>query len=143
MKRFFCPYCNYELTVLDGTLFKLKGVLQSDFFDCTAMFHLPAEPGKYGSIVEPHVVVKEGAKVVFHCPDCKCNHNFTTHYDDNLAEVKMLDEDGTEYVAVFSCIHGKHATFLISYTEKTIQETFGEDVDEYIHDFDDEINFFW
>lgn len=142
MKRFYCPYCNDELTALAGAAFKLKGILTSDFFECTSNFYLPSNPGQFGAILDDHVSLKEGAKVNFCCPNDQCHKSFTTKYDQDLSQVKMID-DGIEYAAIFNRIYGKHATFIIDFQEKSLRESYGGDKLEYIHEFDHEIDLIW
>ncbi len=143
MKQFFCPYCNEELTVLAGAALKLKGILISDFFECSSYFYLPSTPGQYGALYDEHIKLKEGAKVNFCCPNNQCEKSFTTNYDNDLSQVKMLDEENVENVAIFNRIFGKHSTFIIDYQKKSLRGSYGEDKLDYIHDFDSEIDFIW
>jgi hypothetical protein len=120
----------------------MKGVLSSDTFECTANFYLPGAIGKYGSIVDEHLKLKDGAKVEFRCPNSKCDRNFTAHYDNDLAEIKMIDDDGHEYVVVFNRIYGVHSTFVVDFKKKRLEGSFGEDKNEYLRDFEKSVNFF-
>ncbi|MDZ7318169.1 MAG: hypothetical protein ONB11_03380 [candidate division KSB1 bacterium] len=142
MKQFYCPYCNEKLSYFDGTVIKMKGVIASESCECVANFYLPGGIGKYGCIVDDHLVLKDGAKVEFRCPNPKCDHSFTSHYDDDLAEIKMMDDDGHEYVVVFNRIYGVHSTFVIDFKRKKLAGSYGEDKHGYLHDFDRPVNFF-
>ncbi len=142
MKQFYCPYCNEKLSHFDGTVIKMKGVLSCETFECFANFYLPGAIGKYGSIVDEHVKLKDGAKVEFRCPNSKCDRSFTAHYDNDLAEIKMIDDDGHEYVVVFNRIYGVHSTFVVDYKKKRLESSFGEDKSDYVRDFEKPMNFF-
>ncbi len=140
MKTFYCPYCDQKLTVLDGSAIHFVGLIKTREFECSATFLLPSALGIYDTFTDSSIKVKEGTKVDFRCP--KCNDSFTSSYDDDLAEIKMIDDDEHEYVAIFNRIYGKHSTFLADYQKKNIKNSFGEDKDDYIHGFDKPVNFF-
>jgi len=142
MKKFYCPYCNEKLSYLNGTVIKMLGRLQSSKFDVYTHFFIPGTLGQYDGLVEGNIVLRDGVKVDFMCINPSCRHSFTTHYDDDLAEIKMIDDDGKEYVVVFNRIYGKHSTFVIDYKRKAIEQSFGEDKTTYEHDFDKPANFF-
>ncbi len=142
MKQFYCPYCNKKLSHFDGTVIKMKGVLSCDSFECSANFYLPGTIGKYGSIVDDHLNLKDGARVEFRCPNPKCDRNFTAHYDNDLAEIKMIDDDGHEYVVVFNRSYGIHSTFVVDYKKKRLESSFGADKNEYVGEFEKKVNFF-
>jgi len=142
MKQFYCPYCNEQLSHFEGTVIKMKGVLSCNTFESVTNFYLPGAIGKYGSIVDDHIKLKDGAKVEFRCPNPKCDRSFTTDYDDDLAEIKMIDDDGHEYVVVFNRIYGIHSTFVVDYKKKKLESSYGEDREIYLHDFEKPVNFF-
>ncbi len=142
MKQFYCPYCNERLSHFEGTVIKMRGVLACDTFECVANFYLPGAIGEYGHIADDHVKLKDGAKVEFRCPNSKCDRSFTTHYDDDLAEIKMIDDDGHEYVVVFNRIYGIHSTFVVDYKKKRLEGSYGEDKEIYLRDFEKPVNFF-
>lgn len=142
MKNFYCPYCHAKLSHFEGTLIKMKGVLSSETFECSGYFYLPGAVGKYGSIVDEHIKLRDGAKVDFRCPNPRCDLSFTTHYDDDLAEIKMIDDDGHEYAVVFNRIFGVHSTFVVDYKKKKVESSYGEDRETYSRDFDKAVNFF-
>jgi len=142
VKRFACPHCNQKLSFLDGTVVKLVGRLHSEHFSCKTMFYIPAQLGHYGAIVGEGVRIRDGAKVDFECINGACKHSFTSSYDDNLAEIKMLDKDGTEYVVAFNRIFGRRATFLIDVKKASVVESFGDHCKEYAFNFDKKLNFF-
>jgi hypothetical protein len=130
------------MSFLSGTLIKIAGRLHAEFFSCKAMFYIPAELGEYGAIVGEGVRIRDGAKVDFECINGKCKRSFTSSYDDNLAEIKMVDDDGTEYVVVFNRIYGRRATFLIDIKEASLVESYGEHAEEYAFNFEKKLNFF-
>lgn len=142
MKVFYCPYCNEKLSFLDGTIIKMIGVLRADRFEAATYFYIPGTLGQYDAIVEGNFKVKDGAKVDFHCINSNCKKSFTTTYDDDLAEIKMIDDDEHEYIVVFNRIYGKHSTFVVDYKKKELTDSFGEDKNIYMHDFDKPANFF-
>ena len=143
MKQFFCPYCNEKLSHLEGTVVKMKGVLNCETFECSAIFYLPGSIGQYGTISDGHIKLFDGAKIDFRCTNSKCDKSYTTHHDDDLAEIKMIDDETNyEYVVVFNRVYGKHSTFVVDYKKKKIKDAFGEDKEIYIHDFDKSVNFF-
>lgn len=142
MKEFYCPYCNEKLSFFDGAIVKMLGKLESAKFDAYDMFYIPGTLGHYDAMVEGAVVLKDGAKVDFLCINPKCRKSFTTAYDDDLAEIKMIDDDGHEYVVVFNRIYGKHSTFVLDYRRKELTSSFGEDKNNYLDDFERPLNFF-
>lgn len=142
MKEFYCPYCNQKLSFLEGTIIKMLGHLKSDKFETYANFYIPGALGRYDALVEGRVLLKDGVVVDFHCINPHCEKSFTTSYDDDLAEIKMVDDDGHEYVVVFNRIYGKHSTFVVDYKKKKLKSSFGEDKELYIRDFDRTVNFF-
>ncbi len=142
MKEFYCPYCNTKLSYLEGSIIKMLGKLKSSKFNAATYFYIPGVIGRYDAVVEGRFELKDGLKVDFCCINPKCERSFTTDYDDDLAEIKMIDDDGREYVVVFNRIYGKHSTFVVDYKRKQIAGSYGEDKDVYIHDFDRDVNFF-
>lgn len=142
MKKFYCPFCNEKLSFLDGSIVKMRGTLRSSKFDVVTNFYIPGQLGQYDALLEGDITLRDGVKVDFSCINPKCHRSFTTHYDDDLSEIKMIDDDGHEYLVVFNRIYGKHSTFVVDYKKKELESSFGEDREGYIHDFDKEGNFF-
>ena len=139
---YLCPYCSQKLSFLDGTIIKLVGRLHADTFSCKTMFYISARLGQYGAVVGEGLRLKEGAVVEFECINGACKKNFTAAYDDNLAEIKMVDQNGQEYAVIFNKIFGKQSTFLVDLKEKKLVKSFGEHVHQYHQDFDIPKNFF-
>lgn len=137
-----CPYCGQKLSFLEGSIVKLVGRLRGDNFSCKTMFYIPAKLGEYGAIVGEGVRVQDGARVAFECINGACKHDLTTAYDANLAEVKMVREDGKVFAVAFNKTYGRHSTFVVDVTEKTLVESFGEHAPQFSPDFDKPINFF-
>lgn len=142
MKEFYCPFCNEKISFLDGAVIKLLGRLKSKSFNASTYFYIPGIIGRYDAIIEGRFELKDGIKVDFCCINRECEKSFTTDYDDDLAEIKMIDDDEREYIVVFNRIYGKHSTFVVDYKRKEIAGSYGEDKDGYIHGFDKEVNFF-
>jgi hypothetical protein len=139
---YFCPHCGEKLSFLDGTIVKMDGVLESESFTVRTQFFLPARLGHYGAIVAGNVKIEEGTKVEFHCFNPACNASFTSTYDDDLAEVRMVDADGQEYVVVFNRIFGNRCTFVVNWSESKLVNSFGEHADDYLDTFERPLNFF-
>ncbi len=139
---FFCPHCGQKLSFLNGTIIKMTGRLFGPKFSCKTMLYIPAKLGQYGAIVGEGVRMQEGAKVEFECINGACKRNFTADYDDNLAEIKMIDSEGHEYAVVFNKVFGRRSTFLVSMTEKKLIGSYGEHANEHSLDFEKPINFF-
>jgi len=142
MKKYFCPYCNEQLSFLNGSIIKMLGHLRSEKFETINMFYIPGSLGQYDAMVEGRLKLRDGVKVDFLCINPKCEQSFTTSYDPDLAEIKMVDDDGREYIVVFNRIYGKHSTFVVDYKRKEVRDSFGEHKEKYIHDFERPINFF-
>jgi predicted RNA-binding Zn-ribbon protein involved in translation (DUF1610 family) len=141
-RTFFCPHCGEKLSFLDGTVIKLDGVLSCDTFSVRTQFYFAAELGQYGAIVAGNVEVREGAKVEFHCIRPRCGKNLTAPYNSDLAEIRMVDEGGGEYVVVFNKIHGRRATFVVDPERQSLVSRFGRDADSYADTFERPLNFF-
>lgn len=139
---FSCPYCGQDLSSLEGTVVRMAGRLHAATFSCRAMFYLPARLGQYGAIVSDDVQVREGAVVEFECVNPKCQRNFTTAYDNDLAEIKMTDGEGREFVVVFNKTYGRCSTFLVDWSAKALVSSFGNHADEDTPDFGKGLNYF-
>ena len=141
-RTFFCPYCHEKMSFLGGTIIKMDGVLHSDTFTVRTPFYFPAEIGHYGVIVGGGVEVRDGAKVEFHCFNPTCNKNFTATYNHELAEIRMEDGNGREYVAVFNKIYGRRSTFVIDLVDNKMVSSHGDDADHYEDTFERPLNHF-
>ena len=140
--KFYCPFCDEDLSVLDNTLVRMNGTLMSDMFSVTTTFHLPAELGKYGYRVEGEIVLKEGACVDFGCHNPDCGRSFTTHYNDDLSEIKMVDDNGIEEYVAFFRIFGKRGTFVLDRRMNIILKSFGDEALDFLKEAEKSINFF-
>ncbi len=141
-QSYHCPFCDQKLSFLDGAIIKMAGRLHAETFSCKTMFYIPAELGKFGAIVGEGLRMREGAKVEFECINGACKENFTTAYDDDLAEVKMTDSEGRSYVVVFNKVYGRRSTFLVDLKKRALLKSFGEHSTECEPDFDRPLNFF-
>lgn len=139
---FYCPYCGQKLSFLEGTVIKMVGRLHAETFSCKTMFYFPAQLGQYGAIVGEGVNLRDGARVEFECINGACRKNFTATYDQNLAEIKMVDPAGNEYVVVFNKIFGRRSTFLIDFKTQKVLESYGDHAPEYLREFDKPTNYF-
>ena len=118
----------------------LRGVLEGPSFTVAVPFVFAAEPGNYETSIEGELTLRDGAKVDFCCPRPQCHHSLAAAWNDDLAEVKLL-ENGVEEVVVFSRVYGIFATFVYDRSSDVLQ-SFGEDHDRYADEFDRELNFF-
>lgn len=141
-RTFYCPYCGEKLSFLDGTIIKLEGVLESETFAVRTQFFFHSALGQYGAIVGGNVQIKEGAKVEFHCINPRCNTNFTANYNHELAEIRMVDGNGRDFVVVFHKMYGRRATFVVDPTDRKLVDAFGEHADLYAETFERPLNFF-
>ena len=139
---YFCPYCNQKLSFLDGTAIKMVGRLHAPTFSCKTMIYISARLGQYGAIVGEGLRINEGAVVEFECINGACKRNFTSAYDVGLAEIKMVDDAGQDYVVVFNKTFGRRSTFLVDLRERTLVSSFGEHANEDAPDFGKALNFF-
>ena len=141
-RTFYCPYCHEKLSFLNGTIIKMDGVLHAETFSARTQFYFPAKIGEYGVIIGGTVEIREGTKVEFHCFNPTCNKNFTTTYNHDLAEIRMIDGARREYVVIFNKVFGKKATFVMDLAEKTLVSSHGEHADHYDETFERPMNFF-
>ena len=139
---YLCPHCNQKLSFQEGRHIKMVGRLHAETFSCKTMFYIPATLGQYGAIVGDGVRLTDGAEGDFECLNGACKQSFTTSYDKSLAEIRMVDGSGAEYVVVFSRIFGRRSTILIDQKKASIVESFGEHAEELAFNLDKRINFF-
>ena len=142
MRRYFCPHCGQELTCPNGQQIKLRGVLTSPYFTVATLFYLPAELGVYGGTVEGEIEIREGARVEFQCFNPDCLHSFTSPYDDDLSEIRMVEDDGTDEIVVFNRVYGRQSTYVVDYRLRKVIMAYGEDKDRYVDEFERPLNFF-
>jgi hypothetical protein len=141
-RTFYCPHCGQKLSFLDGTMVKMEGLLECSSFTVRAQFFLPAELGRYGAIVAGDVEIRDGARVEFFCINPRCDANFTAGYNADLAEIRMVDEHGHEYVVVFNKVYGRRATFVVDWKERKLVDTYGEHAGRYAATFERTLNYF-
>jgi hypothetical protein len=140
-RTYLCPHCGEKLSFLEGTIIKLEGELQCETFSVRTQFFIPAELGRYGGIVGGEVKIQEGARVEFCCIHPACRASFTSAYNPELAEIRMVEE-GREFVFVFNKVFGRRATFVVDIAESKLIDTFGEHADSYAATFERPLNFF-
>ncbi len=141
-KTFYCPHCGQKLSFLDGTLLKLEGLLEAPTFSVRTVVIVPAEVGRYGAIVAGDVEIRDGARVEFGCSNARCGANFTAAYHPDLAEIRMVDESGQEFVVIFNKIYGRHSTFVINRQAARVVQTSGEHASSYAALFDRPLSYF-
>ncbi|MBN2777744.1 MAG: hypothetical protein JXR36_08880 [Bacteroidales bacterium] len=123
MKNYICPKCGGHLSIDNEIIFLTKNN-KGD----SALVLLSAEIGNYSFRKNDKVNFAAGDHVNFICPICYENLN-AEEYDNNLAKVIMIDEDGKESNIVFSKILGEKATYSIH--EKGV-DAFGDHKDNYL-----------
>jgi hypothetical protein len=141
-KLFYCPQCGEKLSFLNGTVVKMDGLLAGPGFSVRTQFYFPSELGQYGVIVAGAVEIREGARVEFLCPNQRCNANYSAAYSPDLAEIRMVDEGGRDFVVVFHKVYGRRATFVVDRREKKLVNAFGEHAPSYTDTFERPLNFF-
>ena len=127
---------------MDDTLVKMNGTLECREFSVTTTFYLPAELGKYGCTVEGGIKMKKGAVVDFGCPNPSCGQSFTTIYNYDLSEIKMVDDNGNEEFVAFFRIFGLEGTFVLDRRLNAMIRSFGIDSQKLLDESEKEINFF-
>ena len=142
MKDYYCPFCNEKLSFLEGTVIKMLGNIKGEKFEISTYFYIPGKLGQYNAVWEGRIKLRDGVKVDFRCINPKCERSFTADYDDDLAEIKMIDDDGKEYIMVFNRIYGKHSTFVVDYKRRELAKSFGEHKENYMDDFEKPRNAF-
>jgi hypothetical protein len=86
-----------------------------------------AELGNYHASHHSELDITEGDHYEFRCPVCHAFLN--SDFNDRLAEIIMLDEDGREFRIVFSKIKGEKSTYKIL---GDAREIYGDDSEQYL-----------
>ena len=71
------------------------------------------------------------------CINALCKQNLTAPYNDDLAELRGVDEAGDEFKVVFSKIFGKDSTFVLDMQAKKVTASYGEDKDAIFTDINE------
>jgi len=124
MKNYICPKCAGFLSIDNEIIFLTKNKNGE-----SALVLLSAEIGNYSFRKNEKVDFASGDHVNFICPICYENLN-ADKYDDNLAKVIMIDDNGKESDIVFSKILGEQATYSV---HKKDVEAFGDHKDNYLN----------
>lgn len=90
------------------------------------LFVFDPRPGAYVYSADSGLDIEPGEIWDFLCPVCRAD--ITTHFNRRLAHV-LMEEDGSEFIVVFSKVASEHATFVLA-REKL--ETFGTNLDKYL-----------
>jgi predicted RNA-binding Zn-ribbon protein involved in translation (DUF1610 family) len=141
-KTYYCPRCGEKLSLLDGSMVQLDGLLEAPTFSVRVRLYIPAELGQYGAIVNGPVEIREGARVEFLCISPRCGANLTVPYNHDLAEIRMVDENGRDYAVVFHKTYGQHATFVVDRSARKLTAEYGEHAATYAGSFERALNFF-
>ncbi len=126
MKNYICPKCGGYLSIDNEIVFLTKNNKGN-----SALVLLSAELGNYSFRKNTNVNFQEGDHVNFICPICYENLN-ADNLDNNLACIKMVDEQGNAKKIMFSKVLGEKCTYAVS--ESGI-DSFGDDKDTYSNKF--------
>lgn len=138
-RRYVCPFCQVELNRERPELIRMDATLEGPGFEVTFQIDIPAELGSYGARYDSRIVLQEGCRVKFGCP--QCGRDFTSEYSSDWAELKMV-EAGREFVVVFNKIYGEHSSFLFDYSTRRLVGTYGDATSDLIEQFGKNLNFF-
>jgi hypothetical protein len=137
---FSCPHCDGVLNPGNGPIIKMKGRLEGSGFSVITDVFLPSGLGVYGRLTADHVVLHEGAKIQFSCPQCKAP--FSETEEDELAQVQMTDAEDRNYLVSFNKRYGKRSTFVIDPQARKVEREFGDDAEDFRGSIDKKLNFF-
>ena len=137
---FMCPHCNAQLNPGNSPIIKMRGRLDAPTFAVTTDVFLPAGLGVYGRLTATGVTLHEGAKIQFACPDC--GESFSESDDDELAAVRMVDDQDKSFMVSFNKNYGKRSTFVVDTAGRNVELQFGDDADEYLETMDKDLNWF-
>ena len=121
-KDYLCPSCKSYLNAGGHIIFavhirkKQRGLVM-----------LSPSVGNYDVLRHPALEIQAGDRVDFYCP--VCHEPLTSIRNENLVEILMRDEDGSEHEVCFSRIAGEHSTYVL--TGKDV-EAFGSDAEHYL-----------
>ena len=118
-----CPKCKSYLNIGNNVVLSAKVGTESK-----GLILLDKNLGNYEIKKHDLVQYKKGQKVGFYCPICHANLA-ADNVNINLVKV-LLEENGKEYIVLFSNIAGEHATYKIS--DKNY-EAFGKDKNKYLN----------
>ncbi len=119
---FKCPHCSNLLNVGENIVFTTRNSTGKE-----GLIMLHPAVGNYSVLKHPSFEVPTGEALEFFC--MYCNKPLMSDRNKNLAEIKMVDENGTEYEIHFSRIAGQHSTYKIIGENV---EIYGEDSAEYL-----------
>ena len=141
--RFSCPHCDAELNPGRGPILQMRGRLDAPTFSVVTDVFIPSALGVYGRLTVTNVTLREGAKIEFFCPQCGADFSSA---EDDLAHVRMRDDEGRDLLVGFNKHYGKCSTFVIDPREQEVRQQYGVDADAYRDSLDDSlemhINFF-
>ncbi|MBI4702562.1 MAG: hypothetical protein HY744_15690 [Deltaproteobacteria bacterium] len=138
--RFTCPHCDAELNPGRGPIIQMRGELEAPCFSVTTDVFVSSGLGVYEGLTATGVVLREGAKIEFSCP--QCGASFSQSGQDELAQVRMRDSAGRAFLVSFNKRFGKRSTFVIDPDKRQVERQFGDDAASYRADLDKALNFF-
>jgi len=139
LQTFSCPSCDSVLNSRRPGVIRLLGLLKGPHFEVRSTFDIPATLGEYGAEYDRSFKLEEGCVVTFVCPECQAD--LTTTRDTELAAVKM-NENGRDYMVVFSKVFGEHTSFVIDTATRTLVASYGEDAQAHSEELGRHVNFF-
>ncbi len=122
MNNYKCPKCRSFLNVNDHILFTVIGKRGE-----TGLVMLDQKLGDYSASYNDQFAIADGEKIEFRCP--VCHAYLHSDFENRLAEILMVDDNGIEFRIVFSKVKGEKSTFSI---QGESVEVFGEHAENYI-----------
>jgi hypothetical protein len=105
--HYICPQCRGHLRVGEYIVFRIRNSKREK-----GLLLLHPEVGNYTSIKHPRFQFKDGERIDFFCPICM--QSLDAALDENLVQVRMIDETGIEHEVFFSRIAGEKSTYKVS-----------------------------
>lgn len=119
-RRYCCPKCKALLN--PGT----KIILTARSGEKLGLVLFSPQPGNYNAIVPDELMLKPGDLVELRCP--VCGASLDSRYNENLAHIDFVKEDGEAGQVNFSRRFGERATYFV--TSETIR-SYGPDAARY------------
>lgn len=122
-KVYFCPHCKAQLNIGSDIIFTVKSKNKN-----AGLLLASPQVGNYSVKKDPLFTLEQGEHLEILCPVCHKRLQ-VGKINENLAMIKMRDEQGNESEIYFSEIFGEHCTYKIT-TNNEI-EKYGEDYEKY------------
>ncbi len=137
--NYVCPKCKASLFNAETRKLTLKGVLKGKHFSAESIFELNHQQNEFGgTVLAKNLLIEKGARVDFSCPHC--GQDFTPLFDEELSEIIIVDDNGTEQTFFFSKIAGREMSFIVCKEKKELIDSFGKDHAEYLYKIYDYFN---